>query len=90
MKKVPQRMCVSCKSRRDKKDLMRVVLLPDGNIDIDLTGRKPGRGAYICRSEKCLEEACKLHRLDRGLHTQVPKEVLDCLREEMGAGEHQK
>lgn len=67
MKKQPQRMCVSCKERRDKRDLLRVVLGEDGNIMYDPTGKHPGRGAYLCKQESCIMLEIKAHRISRGL-----------------------
>lgn len=67
MKKQPQRMCVSCKERRDKKDLLRVVLGEDGNVMYDPTGKHPGRGAYLCKQESCIMLELKAHRISRGL-----------------------
>ena len=55
MKKIPQRTCIGCNSKKDKKDLIRVVKNKDGQISIDLTGKKDGRGIYLCKSEECLE-----------------------------------
>ena len=84
MKKIPQRMCVSCRTRRDKRDLIRVVYRSnDEDVSVDMTGKKPGRGAYICKDRSCLEQAVKANRFDRGLHTKVPKDVLDDLWSQM-------
>lgn len=67
MKKIPQRLCVSCRERRNKSDLIRVVLLADGRVEVDPTGKMPGRGAYVCRNNECLEAACKAHRIEKSL-----------------------
>ncbi len=67
MKKIPQRLCVSCRERRNKSDLIRVVLLADGRVEVDPTGKMPGRGAYVCKSNDCLEAACKAHRIEKSL-----------------------
>ncbi len=58
-KKVPMRMCVGCREMKPKKELLRVVRSPEGAVSIDTTGRKPGRGAYVCRSAECLKRAIK-------------------------------
>ena len=79
MKKIPQRMCVSCRIRRNKIDLIRVVLQPDGQVIVDPSGKKPGRGAYVCRDKDCLTQAIKAHRFDRGLKTDVSSEVIEAL-----------
>lgn len=80
MKKTPQRMCVSCKVRKSKAELLRIVLLPEGDIVVDPTGKKPGRGAYVCKNDICIEEARKAHRFDRGLHTPVGADIIDKLK----------
>ena len=59
MKKIPQRTCIGCKEKKDKKDLIRIVKDKDGNITLDRTGRANGRGAYICDNIQCLEKAIK-------------------------------
>lgn len=81
-KKVPQRMCVSCRERRNKKDLIRIVLMPDGQVCVDATGKKPGRGVYTCRNKACLTQAVKSHRIERGLKTDIAGEVIDSLYQE--------
>ncbi|MBR2549544.1 MAG: YlxR family protein [Saccharofermentans sp.] len=68
MKKKPQRSCVSCRTVRDKNDLLRVVLTPEGNVVYDPTGKLPGRGAYLCPNEECITtELKKAAKLSRGL-----------------------
>jgi len=76
-KKIPQRMCLGCKEMKNKKDLFRIVRTPDGQIILDLTGKKSGRGAYLCRSEECIARACKEKRLEKALECQVPPEIYD-------------
>lgn len=75
-KKKPQRMCVSCRTKKDKKDLVRVVLQPDGTIFYDPTGKASGRGSYLCRSEECIMAELKAHRLAKGLRHMVSPEEL--------------
>ncbi len=84
-KKVPQRMCVGCREMKDKKDMIRVVRTQDGEFDIDRTGKKNGRGAYICRNPECLEKAFKNHGLERSFKTKIPKDTAEKLMEEMRA-----
>jgi len=84
VRKIPQRMCSGCLEKKDKKDLIRVVKNKEGQISIDLTGKKPGRGAYICRSLTCLEKAIKAKRLDRSLEVKIDEETFVRLREEIG------
>ncbi len=81
-KKVPMRMCVSCREMRPKKELTRVVRTPEGGVVVDKTGRANGRGAYICLKTACLEKAVKSRALERALETQVGPEVYETLRED--------
>ena len=76
-------MCVSCKERRDKKDLLRVVLGDDGNIMYDPTGKHPGRGAYLCKQESCIMLEIKAHRISRGLKCGSSDEELRSLAKEI-------
>ena len=66
-KKIPQRTCNGCGAQKPKKELVRVVRSPEGEVSLDLTGKKPGRGAYICRDIECLKKARKTKRLARVL-----------------------
>lgn len=75
-KKKPQRMCVSCRTKRDKKDLLRVVLQADGSVVYDPTGKMSGRGSYLCRNEDCIKAELKAHRLAKGLRHMVSEEEL--------------
>ena len=84
VRKIPQRMCSGCLEKKDKKELIRVVKNKEGQISIDLTGKKPGRGAYICRNLSCLEKAIKAKRLDRSLEVKIDEETFVRLREEIG------
>ena len=67
VKKVPMRQCMGCNEHKPKGELIRVVRSPEGEISLDFTGRKNGRGAYLCRSAACLRKAAKSHRIDRVL-----------------------
>jgi len=78
--KRPIRTCVACRSSDYKEKLLRVVRSATGEIDVDPTGKKPGRGAYICRSEKCLTAAVKKKGFERGLRTVVPAELIDRIK----------
>ncbi len=87
-RKVPMRMCTGCRERREKRDLIRVVRTPEGVVTIDKTGRKNGRGAYLCRdSLPCLEKAVKTKMLERSLETPIGADVYDRLREEFNSDE---
>ncbi len=83
VKKIPQRMCTGCMEMKPKKELIRVVKNKGNEISIDLHGKKPGRGAYICRNIQCLEKAVKTKRLERNLETKINDEIYDKLKEEI-------
>lgn len=78
-KKIPMRMCVGCREMKPKKELIRVVRSPEGVVSMDPVGKKPGRGAYVCRSEACLKRAIKQKQLERQLETSLTPEVADAL-----------
>lgn len=82
VKKIPQRMCVTCRVRRNKAEFIRVVLLSDGQVIMDTSGKKPGRGAYVCRNKACLTQAIKAHRLEKGLKTEIHSDLIDLLLQE--------
>lgn len=86
-KKVPVRMCSGCGQHIPKKELIRVVRSPEGELSVDLTGKKSGRGAYLCRKVECLRKARKTRRLERSLTCQIPDEVYQRLEEELSCGE---
>ena len=67
MKKIPQRKCVGCGEMKSKKELIRVVRSPEGDISLDLNGKKAGRGAYVCPDKECITKAYKGHRLEKAL-----------------------
>ena len=85
-KKIRMRQCLGCREMKPKKELIRVVRTPEGEISLDFKGKIPGRGAYVCPSEICLERAVKTRAIERALETQIPPELYDRLREEMEAG----
>lgn len=82
-KKIPQRMCTGCMEMKPKKELVRVVKNKEGEVSVDLTGKKPGRGAYICKSIECLDKACKTKRLEKNLEIKMDEELYNKLREEI-------
>lgn len=86
MKKVPMRMCVACREMKPKKELIRVVRTPEGDVVADETGRKNGRGAYLCRSEACLNKALKTRALDRALEQPLSEAAVDALRQVIAGG----
>ncbi len=83
MKKIPMRQCIGCRQMKKKQDMIRVIKTPEGDICIDATGRKNGRGAYICPNMECLEEAIRHKALDRSFKMQISPEVYEQLKEEM-------
>ena len=86
-KKNPVRQCVGCREKREKRELIRVVKSPEGEISLDFKGKKPGRGAYLCPDPACLKRARKARALERALETALPPEVYEALEEQMKAGE---
>ena len=83
MKKIPLRKCTGCDEMKPKKELIRVVKSPEGEISLDTTGRSPGRGAYICPNAECLRKARKARRLEKAFSSQIPEEVYDALEKEL-------
>ncbi|GAA0683083.1 MULTISPECIES: RNase P modulator RnpM [Clostridium] len=83
MRKIPQRMCNGCMEMKPKKELIRIVKSPEGEVTVDLTGKKPGRGAYICKNVECLEKAFKTKKLSRSLETPISEEIFEALRNEI-------
>ena len=83
-RKIPMRMCVGCRERYNKKELIRIVRTPEGDVMVDTTGKLSGRGAYVCRSKtQCLEKAVKSKALERHLETDISQEVYGRLKEEI-------
>lgn len=80
MKKIPQRTCMGCNEKKDKKQLIRIVKEQNGEISIDTTGKKEGRGAYICNNVQCLEKLMKSKRLDRVFEMNISQEIYESLR----------
>ena len=83
VKKIPQRMCTGCMEMKDKKELLRIVNSKEGEISVDLTGKKPGRGAYICKSIECFEKSFKTKRLERNLGGKISEEIYGKLKDEI-------
>lgn len=83
VKHVPERTCVGCRQVFPKKELVRIVRDPEGLVDLDFTGKKSGRGVYVCKKSDCLEAAVKAGRLKTGLETDIPIEVINRLRERL-------
>ncbi len=79
-KYVPLRRCMACNEQKEKKDLIRIVRSKEGVLDIDLTGKKNGRGAYICKREDCLNKVIKTKRLERVLETKIDEDFYESIR----------
>ncbi len=83
-KKIPMRQCVGCREMKPKRELIRVIRTSEDEILIDATGKKNGRGAYICPNRECLEKAVKSKGLERSLKMAVPQEIYEDFEREMG------
>ena len=83
IKKIPQRQCMGCRERKNKRDMIRVVRGTDGTVSLDFSGKAPGRGAYLCPDPECLKKAIRSKALSRSLETEIPQEVYDRLEKEM-------
>lgn len=82
MKKIPQRTCIGCGLKKDKKELVRIVRTPEDTLQLDPTGRMNGRGAYVCRDTACLDKALKKKALQRSLKEEISEDVILKLKEE--------
>ena len=87
-KKIPQRQCMGCRERREKRAMIRVVRTPEGNVSLDFGGKMNGRGAYICPNPECLKKALRSKALDRSLEVTIPEEVYARLEKEMEGAKH--
>ena len=83
VKKIPTRLCIGCQEQHPKKELVRIVRSPGGDFSVDLTGKKAGRGAYICNNKECFDKAVKEHRFDRSFKCTVDKNIFDELSEQL-------
>ena len=86
-KKIPMRQCVGCREMKTKREMIRVVRSPEGELSLDFRGKKPGRGAYVCPNPECLAKAKKSRALNRAFDMTVPEEVYGLLEAQMEAGE---
>ena len=86
--KIPMRQCTGCREMKSKKEMIRVLKTAEDEIVLDTTGRKNGRGAYVCHSRECLEKAIKNHGLERSLKAAIPDEVYENLMKEFEHIEH--
>lgn len=83
-KKIPLRMCVGCQEMKSKKELIRIVRTPDSQIILDPTGKKSGRGVYICADKECLKKALKSNRLEKNLQHPISEEIIERLKVGLG------
>ena len=84
-KKIPMRQCVGCGEMKNKKEMMRVLKTPENEIVLDVTGKKNGRGAYLCKTRECLIKARKNKGLERSFKMSIPNEIYDNLEKEFDA-----
>ena len=85
-KTIPVRQCLGCREHKPKPELIRVVRSPEGDVSLDFGGKKPGRGAYVCRDVACLKKARKSRALERAFETAIPPEVYDAMEAELEGG----
>ena len=86
-KKIPMRMCLGCGEMRPKRELIRVVKSKEGEISLDLTGKKSGRGAYICKSVECFEKARKARKYERSFSCMISEDIYDSMEGELKENE---
>ena len=84
-KTIPVRQCIGCRAQKPKTELIRIVRSPEDEVSLDLKGKKPGRGAYLCRDSACLKKALKSRAIERALSVPVPPDIWDRLLSEMEA-----
>ena len=83
VRKIPQRMCVGCREMKNKKELIRIVRTPDDSILIDSTGKKSGRGAYVCPDAQCFNLAVKGKSFEKALERKIPEDIIQRLRKDL-------
>ncbi len=86
-RKQPMRMCTGCGEMKEKRELIRVVKSAEGEISLDKTGKKNGRGAYLCHNAECLKKARKAKRIDRAFEVTIPDDIYDRMEEEISTDE---
>ena len=82
-KRIPLRQCLGCREMKPKSELVRIVRLPEGGVRVDLRGKVPGRGAYVCKSADCLKKALRSRAIARSLQTEIPPELYEDLTQQM-------
>lgn len=86
-RKIPERKCLGCNTSKPKSELARVVRAPDGAVSLDLTGKKSGRGAYVCKSVECLKKCRKRRCIERALEVEIPEGVWEAIEGELAENE---
>ncbi|OLA43377.1 MAG: nucleic acid-binding protein [Firmicutes bacterium CAG:24053_14] len=81
------RQCLGCREMKPKRELIRAVKSPDGEVSLDFKGKMPGRGAYLCSNGECLKKAMNSKALERAFSTQIPAEIYDALEKQMEANQ---
>ena len=84
-KKIPMRQCLGCREMKQKRELIRVVRSPEGEVSLDSRGKKPGRGAYVCPSADCLKRAVKSKALSRAFGVEIPPEIMEELSNQINS-----
>jgi len=79
-KKKPERTCIACNNKKDKQELLRIVKSKEGIIDVDISGKKNGKGAYICKNEECLNKLIKTKRLEKVFEKEIDIEIYENIR----------
>ncbi len=87
-KRIPLRQCLGCREMKPKPELVRVVRSPEGTVSVDLRGKAPGRGAYVCRSAACLKKALRSKAIGRALDVEIPPEIYDTLTKQLEEEDH--
>lgn len=82
-RKIPQRLCLGCRTLKNKRELLRVVRTPQGNIELDISGKKSGRGAYICPNIACWQKALKNKGFEKSLRAPIPVDIMQLLKEKL-------
>ncbi len=82
-KKIPMRQCLGCREMKPKRELIRAVKSPDGEVSLDFKGKMPGRGAYLCPNSECLKKAVRSKALERAFSVHIPEEIYEALRQQM-------
>ncbi|HHX51202.1 MAG TPA: YlxR family protein [Clostridia bacterium] len=83
MRKIPLRMCLGCRERKNKREMIRIVRTPQGEVLVDPTGKKSGRGAYLCPGQDCLEKVVKNNGLEKALEIKIDRQIIEGLREQL-------